>query len=386
MTASRLNIDLHKVQQNAQMLVRRLGERGISVTGITKAILGTPEIADVLLRAGVQGIGDSRIENIETMRDAQLPSSMTLIRTPMLSQVERVVRHADASFNTELAVIKKLSAAAQKARRTHGVVLMVELGDLREGILPSDLNSTVRDVLRLPNIELMGLGTNLACLSGVSPDVKNMAELSRLADSIDASFGIVLGIVSGGNSGNMQWALSGADPGRINNLRLGESLLLGRETLRHQPIDGLHTDAFTLTAEVIEAKLKPSLPWGEIAENAFGETPDNQDRGQIAQLILAVGRQDVDPDGLSPPPGIEIIGSSSDHLVLDAGRHRISVGDEITFQINYSALLRAMTSPFIAKELNYQGIESGQPSTKVHNPGSDHVQPRQPVLQTGHPG
>jgi predicted amino acid racemase len=349
MTAPRLEIDLEKIHHNARTLVERLADRGISVTGVTKATLGSPEIADTLLRAGVSALGDSRIENIEAMRRAQVRASMTLIRSPMVSQADRVVMHADVSFNTELDVISKLSSAAQQARRTHGIVLMVELGDLREGIMPGDLEHTVREALRFPNIVLKGIGTNLACRSGVSPDAKNMAELSALADSIDATFGPMLSMVSGGNSGNLPWALSGVDTGRINDLRLGESLLLGRETLHRQPIDGMYTDAITLIAEVVESKVKPSQPWGEIAQNAFGENPPATDRGLISQTILAVGRQDTDPCGLQAPPGIEILGASSDHLIVDSGRDRPCIGAEITFQLNYSALVRAMSSPFVAR-------------------------------------
>jgi predicted amino acid racemase len=349
MTAPRLEIDLEKIHHNARTLVDRLADRGISVTGVTKAALGSPEIANALLRAGVSLLGDSRIDNIAAMRRARVPAPMALIRSPMLSQVHRVVAHADVSFNTELEVISKLSSAAQKARRTHGIVLMVELGDLREGIMPGDLENTVRETLRFPNIVLKGIGTNLACRSGVSPDANNMAELSALADSIDATFGPLLGIVSGGNSGNLQWALSGADTGRVNDLRLGESILLGRETLHRLPIDGLHTDAITLIAEVIESKVKPSQPRGEIAQTAFGETPPATDRGDISQVILAIGRQDIDPCGLHAPAGIEILGASSDHLIVDSARDRLAVGTEITLQLNYSALVRAMTSPFVTK-------------------------------------
>ena len=354
MTTPRLEIDLDKIHHNARTLVGLLANRGISVTGVTKATLGSPEIAAALLRAGVSTLGDSRIENIEGMRRARLPASMTLIRSPMLSQIKRVVAHADVSFNTELEVISKLSSAAQEAKRTHRILLMVELGDLREGIMPGDLENTVRETLRFPNIALTGIGANLACQNGVSPNAKNMAELSALADSIDATFGTVLKTVSGGNSGNLQWALSGADTGRINNLRLGESILLGRETLHRQPIDGLHTDAITLIAEVIESKVKPSQPWGEIAQTAFGEKPPATDRGDISQTILAIGRQDIDPDGLLPPPGIEILGASSDHLIVDSGCHSLSVGAELTFQLNYSALVRAMSSPFVAKVIESQ--------------------------------
>ena len=226
MTAPRLEIDLDKIYHNARTLVERLAERGISVTGVTKATLGSPEIARTLLRAGVSAIGDSRIENIATLRRAGVPTSMTLIRSPMITQADRVVTHADVSFNTELDVISALSSSAVAAGRTHGIVLMVELGDLREGIMPGDLVDVVRETLRFPNISFKGIGTNLACRSGVSPDAKNMTELSALAGLIEATFGVSIDIVSGGNSANLEWALSGADSGRINDLRLGEGSMI----------------------------------------------------------------------------------------------------------------------------------------------------------------
>lgn len=351
MSAPRLEIDLDKIEHNARILVQRLNDRGISVTGVTKATLGSPEVAAALLRAGVIGLGDSRIENIETLRRADIPASMTLIRTPMLSQVGRVVRFADVSFNTETGVIRSLSIAAQKAERTHGIVLMVELGDLREGIMPGDLEDTVRETLRLPNIALRGIGTNLACRSGVSPDTRNMSQLSALADSIEETFGLTLDVVSGGNSANLNWALSGSNVGRINNLRLGESILLGREPLHRQTINGLHTDAITLVAEVIESKVKPSQPRGVIAQSAFGENPPTTDRGDVSQSILAIGHQDTDPSGLRPPPGIKIVGASSDHLIVESRSEHLSVGAELTFLLNYSALLRAMTSSFVTCQL-----------------------------------
>ncbi len=253
------------------------------------------------------------------------------------------------SFNTEIDVIRALSSAAQDTGRRHGVVLMVELGDLREGIMPGDLEHAAHDTLDLPNIALRGIGANLACRSGVSPDARNMSELSALADSLDARLGRRIGIVSGGNSANLGWALGTADTGRINNLRLGESILLGREPLRRRPIDGLHCDAITLVAEVIESNVKPSRPWGTLAETAFGAPPPSVDRGDASQVIFAVGRQDTDPEGLHAPPGITILGASSDHLVVDSGHDRLSVGAEVGFQLNYSALLRAMTSPFVTK-------------------------------------
>lgn len=356
MTAPRLEIDLDKICHNARTLVEQLADCGISVTAVTKATLGSSEIAGALLESGVHALGDSRIENLETLRRADVAASMTLIRSPMFSQVDRVVANADISFNTELEAVRKLSSAAQNVGRVHGVVLMVELGDLREGIMPDDLENVVRETLSLPHITFRGVATNLACRSGVSPDAKNMGELSELVESIEATFDLAVEIVSGGNSANLAWALSGADTGRINDLRLGESILLGREPLHRQPLEGLHTDAIRLVAEVIESKIKPSQPWGTLAQTAFGTKSPAKAQGEISQTILAVGRQDTDPCGLQPPLGIEILGSSSDHLIVSSGFDKLSIGAEMKFQLNYSALLRAMTSPFVAKEINFAAI------------------------------
>lgn len=349
MTAPRLEIRLDRIRHNARSLVELLGRRGIGVTAVTKATMGSPEVARELLAAGVRAIGDSRIENIEAMRGAGIDAPMVLIRTPMLSQVEQVVEHADVSLNTEPAVLEGLSRSAGAQGKTHDIVLMVELGDLREGILPKDLEAVVGGTLRLPNLRLRGIGTNLACQSGVAPDRRNMAELSGLATSLELTFGLELAIVSGGNSANLEWVLGAPDVGRVNDLRIGEAILLGREPLHRNPVDGLHGDAFTLVAEVIESKVKPTLAWGEINQTAFGLRPPPPDRGSTAHVILALGRQDVDPDGLDGPPGTTVIGASSDHLVIDVGQVLPPVGSEMRFALSYSALLAAMTSPFVTK-------------------------------------
>jgi len=355
MPAPRLEIDLDKIYHNAHELVTRLAEHQISVTGITKAALGSVEIANTFLQAGVAGLGDSRIENIEVMRFAgnNLQANnvpMILIRSPMLSQVEQVVKFADTSCNTEIEVIKKLSHEAQKQNRIHQILLMVELGDLREGIMPDDLIDTVREVICLPHVLFIGIGTNLACRCGVSPDATNMAILSELAERIEALFNLTLDVVSGGNSANLLWALDANNKtGRINNLRLGEAILLGCETLQRHPIDGLFSDAITLVAEVIESKIKPSQPIGDIAQAAFGEALPLSDRGPVRQSILAIGMQDIDPCGMQAPTGIEVLGASSDHLIIESTENNLLVGEEVAFQLNYSALVRAMTSPFVSK-------------------------------------
>ncbi len=345
----RIEADLDKVEQNTRILVDRLALTGIRVTGITKAVLGSPGIGAAMLRGGARGLGDSRVPNLLRLAGLDPPPIRTLIRSPMLSHVAWVVDAADISLNTEAVVLAALDQAASRQKRMHAVVLMVELGDLREGIALDDVPAAVRAVLGHSALRLVGVGANLACQNGVVPDDQNMGILTGLANEIEALHGISLDIVSGGNSANLNWALHARDVGRINDLRIGEAILLGVDPLYRTPIPGLHTDVFTLTAEVIEVAMKPAQPWGDRAQAAFGVAPARTGSRTVHQAILALGRQDVDPDGLQPPEGITILGMSSDHLIVDLGDHPVAVGDEIDFGVGYGALVRAMTSPFVTK-------------------------------------
>jgi predicted amino acid racemase len=349
MTTPRLEIDLKKIAHNTRRLVDLFGARGISVMGVTKCMLGEPRVARAMVRAGAAFIGDSRIDNIRRMRQSGVEAVFALIRSPLMSQVEEVVRHADISLNSELSVLKELSAAAERMNKVHKVVLMVDLGDLREGLPPEELPDTVTVLRTLPGLSLIGLGTNLGCIGGVAPTAEKMAQLSDLAENLEQTFGFDLEIVSGGNSANFNWFLHSGSTGRINNLRIGEMIFLGHETLDYTPVEGLFTDSLTLAAEVIELKHKASVPSGEIASNAFGQAPRFRDRGPIRRAVLGLGRQDVTVSGLTPLDGIEIMGSSSDHIVVDAKDLPLQVGDELRFRLDYGALLAAMTSPFVEK-------------------------------------
>ncbi len=350
MSTPRLEIDLEKITHNAKSLKDLFGSKGIDIIGITKAVCGDPDIADALLKSGISILGDSRISNIIKMRDSGIDSQFLLLRTPFLSQAEDVVKHIDISLNSEIVVIEELSHFAVKHHTTHQIILMVELGDLREGLLPKDLDSTIEQVLKLEGIELVGLGTNLACFGGIKPDNQKMKILSSIARDIEKRFGLILEFVSGGNSANYNWFMSATNVGKINNLRLGESIYLGCETLHREPIPGLFTDAFTLVAEVIESKIKPSLPYGMIGQDAFGNIPEFQDVGPIRRAILGIGLQDIPVSGLSPRLDIDILGASSDHIIINTRKIELKVGDELKFNLNYGALLAAMTSSYVFKE------------------------------------
>ncbi|MEM7557109.1 MAG: alanine/ornithine racemase family PLP-dependent enzyme, partial [Cyanobacteria bacterium P01_A01_bin.84] len=194
------------------------------------------------------------------------------------------------------------------------------------------------------------LGCNLACYGGIKPDNKKMQQLSALTDAVEQKFDLNLSIISGGNSANYEWYKSTKQVGRINNLRIGESILLGCGTVNRQPIPQLHTNAFKLIAEVIESKVKPSVPFGEIGRDAFGNIPVFTNRGTHQRAIIALGKQDTLISGLSPDRDLEILGSSSDHTVIDSKNSDLKVGVGVNFNLDYGSLLSAMTSPFIKKQ------------------------------------
>jgi len=350
MLTPRIEINIAKIAHNAKKLKGLYCSKDIGVFGVTKVVCGDPNIADALIKSGITTLADSRISNIKRMREGNIQAQFVLLRTPIPSQVGSVVRYADISFNSELSVIRGLSKVAVKYDATHKIILMVEMGDLREGLMPQDLEETVKGVIELKGIKLAGIGTNLACLGGIKPDAKKMGHLSSLARDVEEKFGLTLEFVSGGNSANYNWFMSTEDVGRINNLRLGESIYLGCETLYRKPIPGLFTDAFTLVTEVIESKIKPSVPYGEVRQDAFGNVPEFQDRGQIRRAILGVGLQDVLVSGLTPISDIDILGTSSDHIIVNAKQIDLKVGNEVEFDLNYGALLSAMTSPYVIKK------------------------------------
>lgn len=349
MTAPRIEVDLGKIQHNTRCLVERLKARGIIVTGVTKAACGHPDIANAMLAGGAAGLADARITNVERMRKAGITCHITLIRTPMLSQIERICASSETSYNTEMEVIAELAAEAMRTSSVHNVILMVEVGDMREGIMPEDLADAASQVVKMPGVALKGIGANFTCLSGGAPNPEAMAMLTSLANDIEGSYGPVLETVSGGSSASLPWALGLGTMGRVNNLRLGEAILLGVDPVSGASIGGLHTDAFTLVAEVIETKIKPQKLVLQSVNPAGSDLRLVHDDHWKTRSLLAVGFQDTEPAGLKFPVGVTFVGATSDHIVVESRNSPLRVGSELRFQLNYNALMRVMNAPGVVK-------------------------------------
>lgn len=345
-----VTVDLAKIAENARTVVSAL--HGIDVVGVTKVTCGSPEVARAMLKGGVAALGDSRLENIERMRGEGLDVPFWLLRAPTPGLAEEAVRLADVSLESEIETVEALDVAANRIGRRHAIVVMVDVGDRREGMMPDELHAFLERAAMLANVDIVGLGTSLTCYGGIVPTEENVGELASLAAWAERRLGKAL-LVSGGMSSSIELTVAGRMPAAVNNLRIGESILLGVSAVTRQRILDLHVDAITVAAPVIESRLKPSAPIGEIAQDAFGGRPVFEDRGPRRRAVCALGRQDAPAEGLRPiDPRVQVLGASSDHLILDV--HDLpkppELGEAVAFLPNYAATLALFTSPYVCKE------------------------------------
>ena len=353
----KIEIDLKKLARNTQIITDCCEKKGVCVTGVIKVCNGIPACAAVMAESGCTGIGSSRIDQLAGLKEAGIPGPLMLIRIPMMSEISDLVRVCDCSLNSEIAVIREINREAKIQTKFHRVILMIELGDLREGIFdPKEYVAAAKEIDQMTNVYLMGVGTNLGCYGSIDPTREKLAELVTAAERIEEAIDRKLELISGGGTTSLPRIYDGDMPERINHLRIGEGILNNRDLpeLYNYRIEGMFDDIFTLKAEVIEARVKPSHPIGEIAFDAFRNKPTYVDRGNRKRVLLGMGKVDYAyPDQLIPrDSGVEILGASSDHTILDVedAERKFKVGDLVSFDMCYAAV--AMTTGYKQMEID----------------------------------
>jgi predicted amino acid racemase len=327
-----ITINLSKVKINIKLINDRCAQSGISVVGVTKCVLGDVKIAEAFKSNGIDIIGDSRLDNLRKLKEKFGPQQkLLLLRTPMISEIEEMAGFCYASMNTQKKTVSEISKVCLSRKITHNIIIMVETDDRREGLLVREVLPFAEYVIdNCPGVNIWGIGTNARCISKRKPSAASVGILLKLKAQIEKVFSIHIPVVSGGNSSVINLIESGQMPAGINQVRIGEAILLGHETSAYKPIEGACTDAFTLDAEIIEVKRKDGKSYKIIAGLGL------QDAGfQNLQLLTA---------------GLEFADQSSDHTVFLAGNDfNFQVGDIISFQPDYFGLLSCMTSPFVKK-------------------------------------
>ncbi|MDZ7814533.1 MAG: alanine racemase [Planctomycetota bacterium] len=356
---NRVIFDLNALKHNIERTNELLEGRGSSWTLVTKVLCGDPDVLKALQMLGVKSIADSRMTNFQSLERVIPDLEAWYLRIPGMSTVPQVIETCDVSLNTEISVIRALDKEARKQDKIHRIIMMIELGDLREGIMPGGLVNFYEQVFHLDNIELLGIGANLGCLSGAVPSIDQFMQLILYKQLLELKFERKIPLVSAGSTVTLPLVLDCSLPATINHFRIGEAVFLGTDLINGGTMEGYRNDVVVLEAEIAEIKKKGLVPLGETSDTVQPfdhDAPDDTSPGQRGfRALVSVGELDTDIRGLTPVnPDYKIAGGSSDIIVVNVGDSRddLRVGDSIKFYPNYSALLRLMNSRYISKELD----------------------------------
>jgi len=350
-----LTLNKQKLKHNYQELDNFFKEHNIEWSVVAKMLCGNKKYLEQIIALGIKQICDSRLTNLEMIKSINPDIETIYIKPPAKANVVRIVESADISFNTEFETIKLLSLAAKEMNKTHKIVVMIELGELREGVMRDQFIDFYSKVFKLPNIEVVGIGANLTCMYGILPNEDKLIQLCLYKELVEAKFNHKIPYVSGGTSVTIPLIQKDLLPAGINHFRVGETFYLGTDVYNNTTFESMHNDVFKLNAEIIELIEKPMVPTGEFGLNLTGETPvfDQRNVGiHSYRAIVDVGLLDIEVNHLDPiDTTMEIAGASSDMIVMDLGSNlkQYKVGDIIEFKMDYMGLLRLMNSTYIEK-------------------------------------
>jgi len=347
-----------KLKANFDYLNKLFQKNQIEWSVVSKLLCGNKAYLTELLGLGISQVCDSRVSNLKTVKSINPEIETFYIKPPAKRAVKSVVKYADISMNTEKETIRLLSEEAQRQGKTHKVIIMIDLGELREGVMGDDFMDFYENVFKLKNIDVVGLGTNLSCLYGVLPNHDKLIQLSLYKQLIEAKFNRRLPFVSGGSSVTIPLIFQRLLPKGINHFRVGESLFLGTDVYNNTTLRNMKPDVFKLYSEIIELIEKPLVPIGEMGTNVEGDAFNFDDKliGERSyRAIIDIGLLDVDEKHITPiDDDIKIIGASSDMFVIDLGKNekKYKVGDLLEFKMDYMGTLRIINSYYIDKRIN----------------------------------
>ncbi|MFY1045762.1 alanine racemase [Chryseobacterium sp. GP-SGM7] len=357
---SYITLNSNKLKYNYHYLDQIFTEHHIQWAVVAKLLCGNEMFLKCLLEFSDKEICDSRLTNLKHIKTISPKTQTVYIKPPAKRLAKSIVKYADVSFNSEIETVKALSKEAVLQNKIHKIVIMVEMGELREGIMVRDLSRFFGKVKKFPNIDIVGIGTNLNCLNGILPDEKKLMKLHSFKEIIEESHRTRIPFISAGSSVTIPLIFQDKIHSGINHFRVGESLFFGTDVYNDSTISGMYQDVFKLTAEIIEIAQKPMIPAGNAGTNLTGETPqhDISNRGKTSfRAIVDVGVLDIDPKQIVPlTKDVKIIGASSDMMILDLSENlnNLKVGDTVDFSMNYLAVLRAMNSEYVDKLIDYE--------------------------------
>lgn len=352
-----ITLETKKLANNFYHLNDYFKSHNIDWSIVTKILCGNKKYLTELLNLGIKQYSDSRISNLKMIKNLDPNAQTIYIKPPAKGVIEEVITYADISMNTDLHTIQMLSEEAVKQNKVHKIIIMIDLGELREGVMREDFIDFYAKVFEMKNIEVVGLGTNLACLYGILPNNDKLIQLCLYKQLIELKFNVKIPFISGGSSVTIPLIKQGTLPKDINHFRIGETLFMGTDAYNHVPFKNMENDIFKLYAEIIELYEKPLIPSGEMGSNLEGDvvTFDNNNIGKTSiRAIIDIGLLDIDMKHLEATnENVKLAGATSDMVVLDLGENLESfkVGDQMEFTLDYMGIVRIMNSKYIEKRV-----------------------------------
>jgi len=348
-----------KIIENIEKLSDYLNTNNIHWSLTTKVLSGHRGILEEILKLPaikkIHSIADSRLSNLKTIKKIA-PDIVTMyIKPPAIKYVKTVIDVADISLNTSFSTIGALNVEAKKRGIVHRIIIMIEMGELREGVIRKDLMEFYRKCFELSNVKVIGLGTNLGCMYGVEPTFDKLLQLSLYKQLIEAKFSKTIEFISGGSSITLPMIAKNKIPKSVNHFRIGEAIFLGDSPLNGKKFKNLSMDVFEFDANIIEMEHKETAPDGVISEGNVGHAQEMPDEEMSYKAVLDFGVLDVNTDDITPKDkDIQFIGTTSDMTVYDLGTKRkkkFKDGSQIKFKPNYMAVARLMNSKFVTKRI-----------------------------------
>jgi predicted amino acid racemase len=331
-------------------------------TLVTKVLGGHKKTLEEVLQSDeilkIHSIGDSRVSNLKIIKNIRDDLVTMYLKPPAKSYLKSVVKYADISLNTDYNTILLLNKEAKRIDKLHKIIIMIEMGELREGVVREKFLDFYEKVFKLSNIEVIGLGTNLGCMYGIEPTYDKLIQLSLYEQLIEMRFQRDIQLVSGGSSITLPLLSKGKLPKQVNHLRIGEAVFLGTTPLTNRKFDRLSTNTFEFLGNIVELEKKETIPDGVVGDGNVGHAvmyDENQELDEEYKALIDFGAVDVDTENIKPKDkSAEFLGTTSDLTVYSLAKNIKQYQNRrtLSFQPNYLAVAQLMNSRYISKKIS----------------------------------
>ena len=341
-----LEINIEDIKNNFQKIQSLCDANSLELVTVSKVCLSHAAIVMPLIELGAQFIADCYFQNMAKY-------SGKARRMALKTRVSDVSR-ADECEVWCLSDMKILEQLSARRGQNVSVMLNLELGDMRDGIELDQMGKFLKKALKLPGIEVYGVGGNLGCLMGKLPDTQTMEMLDNMVAFVQKDIGYTIPVVSLGGTLMLDMIKNKQISPNVNQVRIGEAIFFGYNMSYKKPIPEVSQKTFRFSSEILEIQVKNIIEDQKSGYNAFGQKNKAIGHGKRKRAVLDFGELAGFPPGLEPlHNGMELAGYSHNHTVVDVTdcEEDFAAGDLIHFRPNYSSTAHAILSPFVDKKI-----------------------------------